>query len=78
MARTVKTAAQRAHEKDNNARRVAANKKRRADKAAGKAAFKANMKKMAEMGKTIRAARLAAHKERNAAASAEANARRAA
>jgi len=77
MARTIKSAAQRQHEKTNNALRVEANKRRRAAKRDGKAALKANMKAMSDMGKKVRADRQQAHIERNIAMAEAAAQRRA-
>lgn len=77
MPKTVKSDAQRQHEARNKALRLEANKRRREQKAAGKAAFAANKVAMREKGEAIRAARQQAHIDRNNAAAAAAAEKRA-
>lgn len=72
MARKTKSDAQKAHEARNNALRVEANKRRRKAKSEGKKAFKANIAAMKKIAAENKAARIAAHAERNAAAAAAA------
>lgn len=76
MAKSTKSAGQKAHEARNRAAKTEANKRRRAAAVAGRAALRANIQAMKQMACDNKAARIEAHEQRNAEAVMEAALRR--
>ena len=77
MPRKTKSDAQKAYEARNAELKKIGNANRRAKKAAGRKALKANIAAMKALGIEVRAARVEAHNQRNAEAAFEAATRRA-